>query len=46
MRLRTTTPFDGCYLEDHKGRRGILRFVPRQPSKKSRQHWLTQLLQA
>lgn len=44
--MRITTRFDGSYLEDHKGRRGVVRFQPRQPSKKTRQHWLTQLLQA
>ncbi|MFB2831795.1 hypothetical protein ACE1BS_19730 [Aeromonas jandaei] len=41
--MRNTTRFDGSYLEDHKGRRGALRFAPRQ---QSRPHWLTQLLQA
>ena len=41
--MRNTTRFDGSYLEDHKGRRGALRFQPpQQPSP----HWLTQLLQA
>ncbi|MFQ2218352.1 hypothetical protein ACK32O_05865 [Aeromonas enteropelogenes] len=41
--MRNTTPFDGSYLEDHKGRRGALRFAPRR---QPRQHWLTRLLQA
>lgn len=41
--LRNTTRFDGSYLEDQHGRRGALRFQPRQ---QPRQHWLTQLLQA
>lgn len=41
--MRNTTRFDGSYLEDHKGRRGALRFAPRQ---QPRPHWLTQLLQA
>ena len=41
--MRNNTRFDGSYLEDHKGRRGALRFQPpQQPSP----HWLTQLLQA
>ncbi|QNF16111.1 hypothetical protein FT669_01715 [Aeromonas jandaei] len=41
--MRNTTPFDGSYLEDHKGRRGALRF---QPCRQPRPHWLTKLLQA
>lgn len=41
--MRNTTRFDGSYLEDHKGRRGALRF---QPCRQTRQHWLTKLLQA
>ena len=41
--MRNTTRFDGSYLVDHKGRRGALRFQPRQ---QPRPHWLTQLLQA
>ncbi|QTL92317.1 hypothetical protein [Aeromonas jandaei] len=41
--MRNTTRFDGSYLEDHKGRRGALRF---QPCRQPRQHWLTKLLQA
>lgn len=41
--MRNTTRFDGSYLEDSQGRRGALRFQPRnQP----RPHWLSQLLQA
>ncbi|MBL0609608.1 hypothetical protein LA366_12645 [Aeromonas jandaei] len=41
--MRNTTRFDGSYLEDHKGRRGALRF---QPCRQPRPHWLTKLLQA
>ncbi|MGL5814495.1 MAG: hypothetical protein ACRCYW_14350 [Aeromonas sp.] len=41
--LRNTTRFDGSYLEDSQGRRGALRFQPRQ---QPRPHWLSQLLQA
>ena len=41
--MRNTTRFDGSYLEDHKGRRGALRF---QPCRQTRPHWLTKLLQA
>ncbi|MFM5115150.1 hypothetical protein ACEUAG_14595 [Aeromonas hydrophila] len=41
--MRNTTRFDGSYLEDSQGRRGALRFQPRQ---QPRPHWLTQLLQA
>ncbi|MDM5141563.1 hypothetical protein OB959_17470 [Aeromonas bestiarum] len=41
--MRNTTRFDGSYLEDSQGRRGSLRFQPRQ---QPRPHWLTQLLQA
>lgn len=37
-----TTPRDGCYMEDHQGRRCTLRFKPRR----QRQHWLAQLLSA
>lgn len=44
--MRNTTPVDGSYLEDHRGRRGTLRFAPRHPGKTPRPHWLTQLLQA
>ena len=44
--MRNTTRFDGSYLEDHRGRRGTLRFAPRHPGKTPRPHWLTQLLQA
>ncbi|WP_279476186.1 hypothetical protein [Aeromonas veronii] len=44
--MRNTTRFDGSYLEDHHGRRGTLRFAPRNPGKTPRRHWLTQLLQA
>lgn len=40
--MRNTTRFDGSYLEDHHGRRGTVRFAPRQP----RQHWLARLLTA
>ena len=41
--MRNTTRFDGSYLEDHKGRRGALRF---QPCRQTRPHWLNKLLQA
>ena len=41
--LRNTTRTDGSYLEDHRGRRGALRF---QPCRQTRPHWLTKLLQA
>ncbi|BDC81822.1 hypothetical protein [Aeromonas hydrophila] len=41
--MRNTTRFDGSYLEDHKGRRGALRF---QPCRQPRPHWLKALLQA
>ncbi|MDF2392861.1 MULTISPECIES: hypothetical protein [Aeromonas] len=41
--MRNTTRFDGSYLEDSRGRRGALRFTPRQ---QPRPHWLTKLLQA
>ncbi|MGL6554462.1 hypothetical protein ACSZNL_14040 [Aeromonas jandaei] len=41
--MRNTTRFDGSYLEDHRGRRGTLRF---QPCRQPRPHWLTKLLQA
>jgi hypothetical protein len=41
--MRITTRFDGSYLEDSQGRRGALRFTPRQ---QPRPHWLTKLLQA
>lgn len=41
--MRNTTRFDGSYLEDHRGRRGALRF---QPCRQPRPHWLTKLLQA
>ena len=44
--MRITTRFDGSYLEDHRGRRGTLRFAPHHPGKTPRPHWLTQLLQA
>ncbi len=44
--MRNTTRVDGSYLEDHKGRRGALRFAPCHPGKTPRPHWLTQLLQA
>lgn len=37
--MRNTTRHDGSYLEDHHGRRGCIRFQPRQ-------HWLVQLLTA
>ncbi|MBV7598955.1 hypothetical protein [Aeromonas sp. sia0103] len=41
--MRNTTRFDGSYLEDSQGRRGTLRFAPRQ---QPRPNWLAQLLQA
>lgn len=41
--MRITTRFDGSYLEDCLGRRGALRFAPRQ---QPRPHWLTKLMQA
>lgn len=37
--MRNTTRFDGSYLEDGFGRRGCIRFQPRQ-------HWLARLLTA
>lgn len=41
--MRNTTRFDGSYLEDSQGRRGALRFAPRQ---QTRLHRLIQLLRA